>query len=448
MARTQAYSGGNLDQQLVASLHRSFVSEPRNKIVQNAVTLTSADQIVLNHEVAKAVDHSYSHHIDDWAVTNQKASGRCWIFAGLNLLRAGAMKKMNIANFEFSQNHTLFWDKFEKCNFFLEKMIELADRDIDDRTVSCLLGSPISDGGQWNMFVNIIKKYGVLPKPVMPETESSSNTGVLNHILFTKLRLCAKELREAIAAGAPAREIRAKKAKQLNDVYRIMAIHLGTPPEKFDFQWRDKKKKFHRIHNMTPQSFAKQYVTIPLDDYICLVHDPRNKTGRTYTVNCLGNVVGGDEVKYLNVDIDVIRKVAMKTLVKGEPVWFGCDCGKSMNRSLGVWCDHLYDYESLYNTELTIDKEMGLLYRHTAMNHAMLFTGVDVVKGKPRRWRVENSWGDTIAQKGFFMMTDGWFTDNMFEIAARKSMLSAELQRAYKKAPVVLPAWDPMGSLA
>jgi bleomycin hydrolase len=442
---------GKLTAEFIAALRKSFGSKPTYRLAQNAVTQTTADDIVLNREVIFNTDFSFSHWLDKWAVTNQKASGRCWMFAGLNLLRVGAMKKMKLNNFEFSQNYTFFWDKMERANYFLEKIIETAHLPVDDRVVAFLVSNPISDGGQWNMFVNIVKKHGVVPQAVMPETQSSSNSGRMNSILVATLREGAKTLRDLLNNGASLDEVREAKNEILETTHRILCIHLGTPPTKFFWQWNDKNGKLHRDGEITPQQFAKKYITLPIDDYVCLVHDPRPTSpyNRTFTVQHLGNVIEGGIVKYLNIDIALMKEIAMKTIMKGEPVWMGCDCGKMLRRDLGVWDKNLYEYESLYDTKFALTKSDRLLYHQTAMNHAMLFTGVDVVNGKPRRWRVENSWGEEKSgRKGFYVMNDNWFDEHMFEIAARKSSLSKKLQQALKLPPIVLPPWDPMGSLA
>lgn len=421
------------------------------RLMQNAVTFTHVDDLAIRRDVITSTPHSFSHRIDDWPVTNQKRSGRCWMFAGLNLFRVGAMKKMNLGDFEFSQNYTLFWDKIERSNYFLEAIIETADRSVDDRTVRFLLAHPIEDGGQWQMFVNVVRKHGVAPKTAMPETESSSNTFRMNAVLLSILREGAKTLRDLKGQGAPVEALRTSKQEILKTVYRVLCIHLGTPPAEFDWQWTDRDRCFRREGRMTPQEFAEEYVTAPIDDYVCLVHDPRESSpsGRTYTVQYLNNTVGGPIVKYLNVDLDTLKRAAMHSIVEHcEPVWMGCDVGKMMRRDLGVWDANLYDYEGVYDVRFGLSKADRLVYHQTQMTHAMLFTGVDAVDGWPRRWRVENSWGDQDAQKGFFTMNDSWFDEHVFEIVTRKSWLPESLRQAYEQDPIVLPPWDPMGSLA
>ncbi len=431
-------------------LRKDFSANPAYKVVQNAVTRVSVDDVALNHEVVAGTDHSMSTSLDDWKVTNQERSGRCWLFAGLNLLRVGAMKKMNLKEFEFSQNFAMFWDKIERANYFLEAIIETADRDIDDRTVAHLLRASVAeDGGQWNMFVAIVNKHGLVPKSVMPETASSANTGRMNSVLRTLLRQGATSLRATVrASGADA--ARAEKADLLRVAYRVLCIHLGTPPDRFDWQWTDKDREFHRDGVLTPQEFAAKYVGLPLDDFVCLVHDPRpsSPAGRTFTVQYLGNVLGAPPVTYLNIDMSLLKDIAARTIEAGEPVWFGCDVGQMMSSDFGLWDVGLFDLAPVYDTEFTLDKADRLLVGETEMTHAMLFTGVDVLDGSTRRWRVENSWGSDKGKDGFYTMNDSWFDEYVFEIAARRDSLPEELQQALAAEPIVLPAWDPMGALA
>jgi bleomycin hydrolase len=439
---------GTLAAEDLELLRKDFAANPAFRLAQNAVTRVAVDDVAINREIVNSTDHSQSVLLDDWKVTNQEHSGRCWLFAGLNLLRVGAMKKMGLKEFEFSQNYMMFWDKIERANYFLEAIIETADRDIDDRTVAYLLESVADDGGQWNMFVAVVDKHGLVPKAVMPETQSSSNTGRMNSVLRNLLRQGAKSVREAFARGTDT--ARAEKAEVLRVIYRVLCIHLGTPPERFDWQWTDKDRNFHRDGALTPKEFAAKYVDLPIDDYVCLVHDPRESSpaGRTFTVQYLGNVLGAPPVKYLNVDMPVIKDIAARALQGGEPVWFGCDVGKMMSNEYGVWDADLYDLPSVYGTDFTLSKADRLVFHETLMTHAMLFTGVDLLDGKPRRWRVENSWGSERGRDGFYTMNDSWFDEYVFEIAARRSALPDELQQAADAEPIVLPAWDPMGSLA
>jgi len=442
-------TSGALSAEELELLRKDFSANPAYRLAQNAVTQVAVDDVAINREIVNNTDHFMSTLLDDWKVTNQERSGRCWLFAGLNLLRVGAMKKMGLKEFEFSQNYAMFWDKIERANYYLEAIIETAGSDLGDRVVGHLLDSPAEDGGQWNMFVAIVAKHGLVPKAFMPETHSSRDTGPMNSTLRNLLRQGAQSVRAAFAAGG-IEAARAAKAEVLRVVYRALCIHLGTPPERFDWQWTDKDREFHRDGVLTPREFAERYVDLPLSEYVCLVHDPRPSSpeGRTFTVQYLGNVLGAPPVIYLNVAMPVMKDIAAKALQGGEPVWFGCDVGPMMSTEYGIWDARLYDYAGVYDTAFTLDKAGRLLYHETQMTHAMLFTGVDVLDGAARKWRVENSWGADKGKDGFYTMNDSWFDEYVFEIAARRSALSADLQAALDTAPIVLPAWDPMGALA
>ncbi len=442
MSPSAELTSSDLDQ-----LRADFDAVPQNRLFQNAVTRTPITGVALDHQIATSIDRSMSHRLDKWEVTNQKKSGRCWMFAGLNLLRVGAMEKLGMKKFEFSQNHTLFWDKLERANFFVQSMVDLADRDADDRTLAWVLQDVTSDGGQWNMFAALVTKHGLVPQSVMPETESSSNTGAMNSHLRSLLRQAARDLREA----GDAEQIAQIRATTMQAAYRLLAIHLGTPPTEFDWQWIDDEGTFHRDGILTPTQFRDTYLTVDVNDYVCLVDDPRpgSPRGRTFTVDQLGNIIGGAPVRYLDVDADTLRRLAAEAIKDGEPVWFGCDVGQQMDGEVGIWDAQLFDTDAIYGTQYSLDKAARLAYHETLMTHAMLLTGVDLdADGAPRRWRVENSWGDEKADKGFYTMNDNWFGEYVFEIAARKDRLPADLLAALDTEPIVLPAWDPMGSLA
>ena len=429
----------------IQTFRDAFEQDTSAKVSQNAVGQTTIDDVALVRDVVQGTDFTFSTRLDEWKASNQRQSGRCWLFAALNMLRVPAMKKMNVKEFEFSQNWAMFWDKFERANWFLQHIIDTADCDIDDRTVAFLLGDPIGDGGQWNMFVNVVHKHGLVPKTAMPETQSSSCTAKMNMILKWKLRSGAELLREAGADMETVRE------EVLSGIWRILCIHLGTPPTKFMWQWQDKDKQFHRTGEMTPLEFANEYIETPLDEYVCVVNDPRATSPllTTYTVECLGNVVGGELVKYLNIDTTAMKTLTQKMLEDGKPVWMGCDVGKMFRRDIGIWDAELFNFEDVYGTKLGLTKAQRLDYHQTLMTHAMLFTGVDVLDGVPVKWRVENSWGDeNVGEKGFHAMNDSWFDEYMFEVAIEKKYLSADMLAAWEEDPTVLSPWDPMGSLA
>ena len=440
--------GKTITRKQVAELRKGFAANPSNKVAQNAVTNVQLPDLTLDRNLVQNMDSSFSTKLDDWKVTAQMKSGRCWLFATLNLFRVGAMKKMNLKNFEFSQAHIHFWDKFERANHLLEAIIETADRPVDDRTIHFLLSDPIGDGGQWNMAMNLIRKHGLVPKSAFPESNTSSATRWMNTELKNILRSSACEIRAILEGGGTEDEAREHKEKRIADVWKMLCIHLGTPPKTFDWQWRDKDDKFHRKGRMTPQQFAAEYVDIEWEDYVCIVNDPRNEYYRTYTIDFLQNVAGGPPVVYLNVPSKEMKAVTQRLLEDGIPVWMGCDVGKEMDRKKGLWDADLFDVEGLYGVEYGMDKADRLRHNQTMMTHAMLFTGVDVVNGRARRWRVENSWGGETGQKGYYTMNDSWYDEYMFEIAAPTSYLNEKMVAGLETEPVVLPAWDPMGSLA
>ena len=439
---------GQITKKQIESMRAEFDGDPSAKVAQNAVTGNNVASVSLRRDLVQEVDFTFSTKLDNWKATNQKSSGRCWLFATLNLFRPGTMKKMNVKEFEFSQAHIHFWDKFERSNHFLEAIIETSDRAVDDRTIHFLLSDPIGDGGQWNMAMNLIRKHGLVPKSAYPESNSSSSTRWMNSILKDILRSTASEIREIIGSGGTAEDARAHKESRIKDIWRVLCIHLGTPPESFDWQWRDKDKEFHRRGKMTPQEFAGEFVDIDWEDYVCIVNDPRNEYYQTYTVEYLQNVAGGPPVVYLNVPSDEMKSITQKILEDGLPVWMGCDVGKQMDRKRGLWDANLFETNELYGVNYGMDKADRLRYGQTMMTHAMLFTGVDVVDGKPRRWRVENSWGDDSGEKGFYTMNDNWYDEHMFEIATSRKYLSKKMLDGLETEPRVLDAWDPMGSLA
>jgi len=433
----------------IEEFRKSFDSDPSATVAQNAVSNADLSTLALRRDLVQNMDFSFSTKLDEWSATNQRRSGRCWLFATLNLFRVGAMKKMNVKNFEFSQAHIHFWDKLERANHFLEAILETSDRPVDDRTIHFLLSDPIGDGGQWNMATNLIRKHGLVPMSAYPESHSSSSTRSMNTVLKDILRTTASEIRGILDDGGSKNEARKHKEERMKEIWRVLCIHLGTPPEKFDWQWRDKDNEFHRKGIMTPLEFVDEYVEVDWEDYICIVNDPRNEYYRTYTVDFLQNVAGGPPVVYLNVPSDEMKDITQRLLEDGIPVWMGCDVGKNMARKRGLWDADLYDLKGLYGIQFGMEKADRLRFGQTMMTHAMLFTGVDVVDGKPRRWRVENSWGsEDSGEKGFYTMNDNWYDEHMFEIAAPKDYLTDEMKSGLKGDPIVLPAWDPMGSLA
>lgn len=447
---TPVHAPAAITEEAVDRLRGSLTGDRALEVALNAVTTSGVDPSAISRARVVATPTVVSERLDDWKVTAQKKSGRCWLFSSLNLLRAKAREDLGVKDFEFSQNHAMFWDKFERANFFLEDVVATADEPLDSRLVQFLLSEVLGDGGQWDMAVSVYLKHGVVPKEAMPETEPSSNTRRMNTQLQALLRRSALELRDLVAAGASTDEVAAARDGVLAEVWRILVICLGEPPASFDWEWRDDEGAFHREGTLTPQEFYERHVRLDLTQYVCLVDDPRptHPKGRALTVEHLGNVVGGRQIRYVNADMDVIKRLAAEALAAGEPVWFGADVSKQADRTSGLLVEGLHDYSGLFGVDLSTTKEQRVISGESAMNHAMLFTGVDLVDGVPRRWRVENSWGEEPGDKGFFTMDDAWFTEYVFEVVVRADALPVGLRPALTEEPLALPAWDPMGTLA
>lgn len=440
-----------LTKSMIQSFRKDFATFPQLQVARNAIAKVGFEEAAIRQDYLTSIDHTYSVHLkNETKITNQMRSGRCWLFAGLNSMRLSLMKKYNLENFEFSQSYMFFWDKLEKSNYFLESIIATRDEDVDGRLVSWILRDPVCDGGQWDMFVNLLDKYGAVPKSCMNETFHSGNSPHLNFMLSHKLREFAMVLREKTAKKATPAQLKKIKEEMLTEIYRILVVHLGEPPQKFNWCFRDKKKKHYAFRNLTPQEFLKKHVPCDYENKVSIIHAPTKDKpyGKTFTVNFLGNIVGGKDLCYLNLPIDDLKKYAIKALKKGDPVWFGCDVGKFFNRKLGVMDLDMYDYPLVFNTELKMNKAQRLDYGDSVLTHAMVLTGVDLDKDQPLKWRVENSWGKDSGNEGYFLMSDTWFDEYLYEIVVDKSLLSEKHQKCLELKPIRLDPWDPFGSLA
>ncbi|NIA23588.1 MAG: aminopeptidase [Proteobacteria bacterium] len=441
---------GTITDRMIKELKRDFIKSSHNRIMMDAVTNTSVSDIAMNRQSVIDMDFTFSNEIKTGKITSQMHSGRCWLFAGTNTLRVYLMEKLKLEHFELSQSYPFFFDKLEKSNYFLENIIETIDNDIRDRTVMWLLQFPIGDGGQWDMFVNLVEKYGIVPKNIYPETYNSSNSGMLNKLLTQKLREFASLLRKMKRSGKKISEIRKEKDKMIKEVYRFLAISFGIPPEKFDFEYRDKNKKFHRVKGLTPKEFYKEFIGLDLRNYVSIINAPMKdkEFQKTYTVKYLGNVKEGKNILYLNLPMEELKKLSIKQIKNNEPVWFGCDVGQFSRRDKGIMDVDLYDYDLVFDTDFKWDKGERLDYSESKLTHAMVFTGVNLIDGKSNRWKVENSWGKDVGDKGYFVMSDRWFNQFLYQVVINKKYIPEKTKKLLKKKPIVLSPWDPMGSLA
>ncbi len=436
--------------ELLAQFEERFDADRCNAVAMNAVTKNGVNVVATNYATEREVRTEFSVSLEQGKITNQKQSGRCWMFAALNTMRFQVIKKLNLEDFELSQNYTLFYDKLEKANYFLESILGTLDEPTDGRLISFLLTAPLNDGGQWDMLCSIVDKYGLVPKSAMPETISSSATREMTTYLTVKLREFACMLRKGHAAGKSASELRAEKETMLETIYRMLCICLGKPPKTVDFEWRDKDKNFHRDCGLTPKEFYDKYIGLNLADYISLINAPTADKPyyRSYSVSYLGNVAEGRAVRYVNLPVDELKKAAIAQLSDGEPVWFGCDVGQYSSRA-GLMDTGLYDVENLFGTQFGMTKAERLDYGESLMTHAMVFQGVNLTEdGRPDRWRVENSWGDEPGKDGYYVMSDRWFDEYMYQVVVNRKYLPKEVLEAYESEPIMLNPWDPMGSLA
>ena len=440
-----------LTKEFTDQLYANYEANVKYVALENAVTHNGIHASLETRKSAVENTPVFSLDLTKDKVTNQKASGRCWMFAALNTFRHKMISSFQLEDFELSQAHTFFWDKYEKSNWFFEQVIATADQELTSRKVAFLLQTPQQDGGQWDMVVSLFEKYGVVPKSVYPESISSSNSRELNTYLNKLLRQDAQILRDLIHSGADSEAVASKKQALLQEIFNFLAMSLGLPPREFDFSYRDKDNQFHTESGLTPQSFYKKYVDLQLDDYVSIINAPTTDKpyGKSYTVDMLGNVVGSRPVRYLNVPMDRLKELAIAQMKAGETVWFGSDVGQVSNRKAGILATDVYDFEAGMDIHLTQDKAGRLDYAESLMTHAMVLTGVDLDEaGQPRKWKVENSWGDKVGTDGYFVASDAWMDEYTYQIVVRKEFLTADELAAYEAEPIVLAPWDPMGALA
>lgn len=441
----------SLEQDFTDKLYAAYEANPKFAAMENAISHNGLLASLEKRSAAVENTPVFSLDLTKDKVSDQKASGRCWMFAALNTFRHKMIAGFQLEDFELSQAHTFFWDKYEKSNWFLEQVIATADQELTSRKVKFLLDTPQQDGGQWDMVVALFEKYGVVPKSVYPESISSSNSRELNQILNKLLRQDAQILRELVAEGANSAELQAKKEELLQEVFNFLAMNLGLPPRQFDFSYRDKDNHFHSESGLTPLTFYQKYVDLKLADYVSIINAPTadKPYGRSYTVEMLGNVVGSKPVRYLNVEMGRLKELAIAQMQAGETVWFGSDVAQSSNRKAGVMAEGMHDFTASMDIRLTQDKAGRLDYSESLMTHAMVLTGVDLDENdKAKKWKVENSWGEKVGNKGYFVASDAWMDEYTYQIVVRKEFLTAAELAAYEAEPLVLSPWDPMGALA
>jgi len=434
---------GSIDKKTLKEIRNSFKQDTYTKATQNAISNNKIQDLALNRSKVQHIDKNFSYRIDVPSITDQESTGRCWLFTSLNVLRPKIVEKYNLDDFEFSENYLFFWDQFEKSNHFLENVIATKDKNINDEYVRFLLRGPIGDGGVWNMFPGIAEKYGFVPKEFMTETQHSANTREVRTILKTKLRTQAMELRE-LKTNSP-KKLRTVKTEMLKDVYRILALCMGTPPETFTWRYKEKDAEEFTVKTMTPQEFYKDAVDYDLGKYIMLMDDPSREYYKFYEIEWYRNLAEGINWKYINLPSDDIKKFAKKSILSDEPMYFSCDVGKHLDRDRGLVDVGLYDYESLFGFKFDMDKEERILAYQSGSSHGMALMGIDTTaNGEITKWLLENSWGAKSGYKGFLIMTDEWFDEYMFRLVIKEEFLPAKVKKILEDKPIMLPPWDRM----
>lgn len=453
---------GALTPEYLSELREGYVMSAGDRACHNAVTNNDVNSLALNRGVIRGDDGHFSHRIKSKGITHQKKSGRCWMFAGLNVLRPKVICEHGMADFEFSAAYLQFWDKLEKSNLFLESVIELRDADFLDRDWEMVNKQALEDGGWWNYVAGLIEKYGVVPASVMPETHAGTHTGTLNHILGRLLRARAVRILDQYAGGGSLEALRAAKHEALREVYRLLVINLGDPPTEFEWRYRLRRRRdgnagdagadmrtvaevdLTPLERHTPHSFKRKYVGTSLTDLVCLYNDPHNELGRHYRFSRARNIVGNECMHFVNIDTAPMKEIAMVSILANEPVWFAVNMLIDQSNEHGLMEHQLFDYETLFGIDLTVSKADRTRFHVGASCHAMALMGVDLAKdGRPWKWLVENSWGDEKGNKGRWTLHDKWFDEHVYTIIVNKHHVPAEIMKCFEEDPIDLPAWYP-----
>jgi len=436
-----------LTTKVIEQIRSSFEMDAHTRAMYNSITNNDISDLALNRDILRRHNEIFSHKVKTKGITDQKSSGRCWLFAGLNILRPAVIEKHNLKSFEFSQIYLTFWDKMEKANTFLERMIEFRDRGPLDREMEMLLRTPIPDGGYWENVADLIQKYGAVPKEIMPETNSSENTRLMNRVISQKLRSDAVKLRKLHQEKKPVKKLYAEKKKMLAEIYRMLVMNLGEPPTEFAWRFEDQNSVVSEMRSYTPKGFFKDFVGVDLNEYVNIFNDTTHDYGRHYQIRFSRNLYDGHDINYANVNVELLKDLAMKSILDDSPVSFGADVGYDQNRKLGIMESGLYDYDSIYNTDMSMTKAERALYRNSVRGHGMALIGVDVQNGKPVKWLVENSWGKDNGSDGYWTLYDKWFDIHVYNIIVKKKYVPEKVLKIYEQPAEILPPWDPMLSL-
>ena len=433
-----AQQTGSITAEMLSEIEKGYQGTAADKAIRNALNTTSVTVLTANADNAAMIDTNFSDRVKTVGITDQKSSGRCWLFTGLNVLRAEAIEKYDLGNFQFSQAYNFFWDQLEKANLFLQAVIDTRELPFEDRQVDWLFSNPLSDGGTFTGVANLVMKYGVVPAEVMPESYIANNTSAMATHLKTLLRKNGLELRET-PAGVKKKDVPAylqkRKTEMLKDVYHVLAISYGVPPK--EFEWKGK--------TYTPVQFYKELLGHDLENnYIMLMNDPCREYGKVYEIEYDRHMYDGQNWLYINLPVERIKEMAIASIKANKAMYFSCDVAKFLNRTTGVADLNNFDYESLLGVDLSMDKKQRVMTHASGSSHAMTLIAVDLKDGKPVKWMVENSWGAASGYKGNIIMTDEWFDEYMFRLVVEKQFVPEDVLKMLEQEPVMLPSWDPM----
>ena len=433
-----AQQKGSITPEMLSRIEKSYAGTASDKAIRNALNTASVTVLAANADNSAMIDTEFSDRVKTVGITDQKSSGRCWLFTGLNVLRAAAIEKYNLGDFQFSQSYCFFWDQLEKSNLFLQAVIDTRDLPFEDRQVDWLFSNPLSDGGTFTGVADLVTKYGLVPSGVMPESYIANNTSAFCAQLKTLLRKYGLELRET-PSGVKKKNIPSylenRKTEMLGDVYRLLALAYGVPPA--SFEWKDK--------TYTPVEFYNELLGYDLENgYVMLMNDPCREYGKVYEIQYDRHTYDGHNWLYVNLPMDRIKEMAIASIRAGKAMYFSCDVAKYLNRTSGVADLKNFDYESLLGVDLSMDKKQRVMTHSSGSSHAMTLIAVDVKEGKPQKWMVENSWGPASGYKGNIIMTDEWFDEYMFRLVVERRFVPEDVLKMLEQKPVQLPAWDPM----
>jgi len=442
-ANTQAQNGG-ISAANLENIKKHYTNSATDKAIRNAIANVDINKLAINSDNPAKLTGDFSDKVNTKGITDQKSSGRCWLFTGLNVLRAQAIVQHNLPELQLSHNYNFFYDQLEKSNLFLQGIIDTRTKPIDDRMVEWLLKNPIGDGGTYTGVADLVSKYGVVPQEVMPETNSSNSTSQLRQLVALKLREFALELRN-IPANTKSADMTNRKIEMLGTVYRILALNLGEPVQKFIWSRKNSEGKITETKEYTPLSFYNEFFGNDLTgNYIMMMNDPSREFYKVYEIDFDRHTYDGHNWLYINLPIDDIKDMAIKSIKANRAMYFSCDVGKFLNRDKGILDINNFDYESLLGTSFGMDKKQRIMTFASGSSHAMSLIAVDIDKnGKLVKWMVENSWGDT-GHKGNLIMSDDWFNEYMFRLVVEKQFVPANILELLNQKPIRLPAWDPM----